>query len=73
MKLRINSSSPSGCLIPFFFLAVAFAFGYFANIYKLTQLDFEEPYKAEIIRGVGLFPPVGIFAGYMTFDEEKNK
>ena len=45
-----------------FFVGV---YGYFLNIYKLTQCDFEPSYKAEVIRTIGLFPPVGAVVGYM--------
>lgn len=41
--------------------------GYVQNIYKLTQCDFEAPYKAEVIRAVGVFPPVGAIVGWMDF------
>jgi hypothetical protein len=41
--------------------------GYGMNLHKLTQCDFEAPYKAEILHGVGIFPPVGIFTGWMNF------
>ena len=45
--------------------------GYFANIYKLTQLDFEPNYKAEAIRAIGVpIAPLGVIAGFVTFDEE---
>ena len=40
-------------------------FGYFLNIYKLTQCDFEPPYKTEVMRSIGLFPPAGAVVGYM--------
>lgn len=43
--------------------------GYALNIYKLTQCDFEPSYKAEIIRAVGIFPPVGAIVGYLNFGE----
>ena len=46
-------------------------FGYYNNIAKLVELDFEKPYKAEILRGVGLIPPVGMIMGYVEFEEEK--
>ena len=41
--------------------------GYVQNIYKLTQCDFEAPYKAEVIRAVGVFPPVGAIVGWIDF------
>lgn len=41
--------------------------GYFLNIYKLTQCDFEPKYRAETIRLCGvIFPPLGVFTGYMN-------
>lgn len=40
--------------------------GYFLNIYKLTQCDFEPKYRAETIRLCGvIFPPVGVIIGYV--------
>lgn len=40
--------------------------GYTLNVVKLLQCDFEAPYKAEVIRIVGVpFAPVGIIAGWM--------
>ena len=46
---------------------------WFVNIYKFTQLDFEAPYKAEIIRGVGIpFPPLGVVVGYMDIVDTKT-
>lgn len=50
------------------------AIGWVMNIYKLiAHDDFEAPYKAEVIRGVGIFvAPVGAIAGYFTFDEEET-
>ena len=40
--------------------------GFGMNIYKLANCDFEAPYKAEILRGVGIpFFPLGVVVGYM--------
>ena len=48
--------------------------GWFLNIYKLTQLDFEAPYKAEIIRAVGIpVAVVGIIGGWMDIGEENKE
>ena len=41
--------------------------GYIKHIIKLTQCDFEAPYKAEAIRLVGLFPVVGAITGWIDF------
>ena len=43
------------------------------NIYKFVSLDFEAPYKAEVLRGVGIpVAPVGVVLGFVEFDEEKE-
>lgn len=59
-----------------FFLTIMFlisAFGYLRNIYMLSQDDFSAPYKAEVIRGVGVFVPfIGVVVGYTTFAEEED-
>jgi len=45
--------------------------GWGINIYKLTSLDFEEPYKAEVLRIIGLpVAPMGGVIGYMDIGEE---
>lgn len=47
--------------------------GYLMNVYAVFHLDFASPYKAEAIRTVGVFvPPVGVVAGFVTFEEEKK-
>lgn len=60
-------------ILGWIYLAVLFAaiYGYLSNLYKLTKLDFEPNYKAEAIRVIGIpVAPVGIIAGYITFEEE---
>jgi len=43
------------------------------NVYKFATLDFEAPYKAEIIRGIGIpAAPVGVVLGFMEFEEEEE-
>lgn len=49
-------------------------YGWFANLYKLTQCNFDTPLKAEVIRGIGVvIPPVGIVIGYMDIKDAKEK
>lgn len=48
-----------------FLLAIGILIGWVKNIIKLTECDFEPSYKAEIIRIVGIFPPVGGIVGWM--------
>lgn len=44
-------------------------FGWVANIYKLTQNDFESPTKEETLRTIGIVvPPIGIVLGYMELN-----
>lgn len=40
--------------------------GWFLNAYRLTNCDFQTPYKCEVVRVTGIFvPPVGAVTGYM--------
>ena len=49
---------------------IALAYGYIANLVKFVQCDFEDPYKAEVIRGIGVvIPPVGVVCGYLTIED----
>jgi len=54
----------------FIVLWLVIAIGWSVNLYKLVTCDFEAPYKAEIIRGIGLIPPVGAIVGWMDIDGE---
>lgn len=39
--------------------------GWVKNLIKLSECDFEAPYKAEIIHAVGIIPPVGMITGWL--------
>ena len=43
--------------------------GWVKNIIKLSQCDFEAPYKAEVIHAVGVIPPVGAITGWLDLGE----
>ena len=44
--------------------------GWVMNLVAFCRCDFEAPYKAEIIRAVGVVvPPVGGVAGYIGIDD----
>lgn len=43
--------------------------GWVSNIVKFASCDFEAPYKAEIVYGVGLVPIVGAFTGYIDIED----
>jgi len=40
--------------------------GWVKNIIKLTECDFESPYKCEVIHTVGLIPPIGMVTGWLN-------
>ena len=39
--------------------------GWVKNIIKLSDCDFEAPYKAEVIHAIGIIPPVGMVTGWL--------
>ena len=49
------------------------AVGWCMNIYKFTQCDFETPYRAEVLRGIGIVPPVGAVMGYFDIKDGVEK
>lgn len=55
-------------------IAVSMCIGWVVNIVKFTSLDFEDNYKAEIIRAIGIpIAPIGSILGlFVEFDEEKS-
>ncbi len=55
----------------YFFIIVVIGVGWVKNIIKLTKCDFEAPYKAEIIHGVGVFPPIGAITGWLNIEDNK--
>jgi Tfp pilus assembly protein PilV len=46
-------------------LVIIIVAGWIMNFYKLSQCDFEAPYKAEVIHGVGIVPIVGMVTGWL--------
>lgn len=42
------------------------ATGWIMNLIKLTRCDFEAPYKAEVIHGLGLISPIGAITGWLS-------
>ena len=54
-------------LIAYIILLSIALIGWISNIIKLSNCDFEEPYRAEVMHTVGLIPIVGAFTGYMDF------
>lgn len=52
-------------------VCVAFMVGWCVNVYRFCTSDFESPYRAEIIRGVGIpVAPVGAVVGFIDLEED---
>lgn len=50
-------------------IVVLFIFGvtgWIMNIVKLTECDFEKPYKAEVIHVLGVVSPIGAVTGWLN-------
>ena len=62
-----NHTSHNFFVIVIAIIAIAAGIGWVKNLIKLTECDFESPYKAEVIHTLGLIPVIGIFTGYMDF------
>jgi len=50
-------------LVPAFLIT-----GWILNIIQFAKLDFKQPYKAEIIRGIGI-TPVGAIIGWIKIED----
>lgn len=68
---KIMNHNTSSNLVSIFIIILV-CWGWVANVIKLVNLDFEAPYKAEIIRGIGVpVGALGVVLGFIDFDEEK--
>lgn len=52
-------------LICYIALLLILGTGWVKNIIKLSECDFKEPYKAEVVHAIGIIPPVGMIAGWL--------
>jgi hypothetical protein len=43
--------------------------GWFINLVLFLGLNFSAPYRAEIIRGIGVFTPAGALVGYLHIED----
>ena len=55
----------SAIIVPLIF-TVVIGTGWVKNIIKLSDCDFKEPYKAEVIHIIGLIPPIGMVTGWLN-------
>ena len=62
-----NQSLHNFSVIVIAIIVIAAGIGWVKNLIKLTECDFESPYKAEVIHTLGLVPIIGAFTGYMDF------
>ena len=54
-----------------FAILIPATYGYINNIVQFSRLDFKSPYKAEVLRGVGIvMPVVGVVEGYMKIEDK---
>lgn len=67
-KFQKGSSNIGGLVAVFFVAAVFFIWG--TNAYKLTQCDFESPFKCEIVHGIGVFGPLSLFTVWSDTDSK---
>lgn len=71
--MRRQNGYISAVMLIIIVIGVIGLIGWAMNIVKLIQCDFDAPYKAEVIRTVGLIPPVGAITGYLTINDNPNK
>lgn len=57
-------------LLTFLFI-IALGVGWIMNCVKFCRLDFKQPIKAEILRGIGLVPPIGAVMGWIPLKDGK--
>jgi len=43
--------------------------GYVINFVKFVKLDFKTPYKAEVIRGIGVLSGIGAIVGWINIKD----
>lgn len=55
-------------------VAIVLIWGWIGNVIRLTALDFESPYKAEVLRIIGVgIAPMGMVLGYVDINDEKGE
>lgn len=56
--------------IVYLMIIVVVGVGWAKNLIKLTECDFEVPYKCEVIHTLGIIPPVGMVTGWLDLGEQ---
>ena len=70
MKKLINGLFELTVSIGIIAICCVLLLGWLMNLYTFLHLDFKTPYKAEIVRGIGIIPIVGMITGYMTIEDK---
>jgi len=65
-----NVDAARGCMVLIIIIMFTMIpiIGWFLNVYKLCCCDFKEPYKAEIIRVLGVVTPISTVTGFLGKD-----
>lgn len=66
MILNIKVKGHASVVLIVVLILLVIATGWVKNIIKLSECDFESPYKAEFIHTAGLVPPVGAITGWIN-------
>ena len=55
-----------------FMIAVMCAVGisWLVNLFKLTECDFNAPYRCETVHGIGIFPPAALVTVWLETDKD---
>lgn len=64
------SKSLMGLLAIYLIPATALIGSYIVNAMKLSDCDFESPYRCELIHVIGLIPPAQVVTVWFATDEE---
>ncbi len=58
-----------GMFVILLLVVVFIAVGWVKNLIKLTDCDFQSPYKCEVVHTIGIVPVVGMITGWITIEE----
>ena len=68
---NIKGDTSIEIFVALFFLIIVMAgvAGYIVNFIEFVNLNFQPPYKAEVIRGLGIVSGVGAILGYINIQD----
>ena len=74
MKKQRGGSKPQYLVfILVFIIFILGGIGWIKDIIHLTECDFEAPYRAEAIYGIGLIPVFGAVIGWIDIEDGPQK